>query len=130
MSPADSAARRGFLGGQQHFGRRMLSMDADAIKRELPATIRAEWANWEALLAQVGVERMSEPGVEGDQLVKDLVAHVATYEDWMAQLLNAGGPDIPHVTDGMHQDARNAWIFDQHRHNRDGSSVICGYAPG
>ena len=47
--------------------------------------------------------------------MKDIVAHVSTYEDWLAQLLEAGGPNIPHVTDAMKQDETNAWVFEQTR---------------
>jgi hypothetical protein len=33
----------------------------------------------------------------------------------MAQLLEAGGPNIPHVTDTMTQDETNAWVFEHNR---------------
>src|SRR4029077_19992061 len=40
---------------------------------------------------------------------------VSTYEDWMAQLLEAGGPNISHITDTMSQDETNAWVFERNR---------------
>src|SRR5438045_9540526 len=74
--------------------------------------------DWDNLISRIDKERMTEPGVEGEWSVKDLIAHVSTYEGWMAQLLNAGGPNIAHVTDRMTQDETNVWVF---AHNRDRS---------
>jgi DinB family protein len=42
--------------------------------------LRAERAQWNELLAQVGLDRMEIPGVEGEWSVKDLVAHLTWYE--------------------------------------------------
>ncbi len=85
------------------------------IKTELLADMRAGHDAWQALIAQLDRACMLEPGVEGDWSVKDVIAHVSTYEDWMAQLLEAGGPNIPHMTDTMSQDETNAWVFEQNR---------------
>ena len=38
--------------------------------------LRNERAGWEALLAQVGKERMLEPGAAGAWSVKDIIAHI------------------------------------------------------
>lgn len=92
-------------------------MDGETIKQELLHKVRAARAEWDALLAQVPGARLAEPGVEGEDgewTVKDIVAHVAIYEDWLAQQINAGGPNIPHEVDAMTQDQRNAWIFERH----------------
>ena len=93
-------------------------MDSKQIKQELLNTIRIERARWDALIQQIPAALMAEPGIEGDNgewTVKDLIAHVAQYEDWMAQLLNARGPNIPHEVDTMTQEERNAWIYRQHK---------------
>jgi len=94
----------------------MHSDDPATMKAELLAAMRAGHDAWDALIAQVDPAHMAEPGVEGEWSVKDIVAHVSTYEDWMAQLLEAGGPNIPHVTDAMTQDQTNAWVFEHNRH--------------
>jgi hypothetical protein len=90
-------------------------VDADGTKAELLAALCAGRAEWDDLIAWIDEERMAEPGVEGEWSVKDIVAHISTYEDWMAQLLEAGGPNIPHVTDTMSQDETNSWVFEHNR---------------
>jgi hypothetical protein len=93
-------------------------VDGETIKKDLLDKVRSARAEWDALIARVPGERLTEPGVEiegGEWSVKDVVAHVAIYEDWMAQQINAGGPNIPHEVDTMAQDQRNAWIFAHHR---------------
>ena len=94
----------------------MEDVDAEATKAALLAAMQAGHTEWENLINGVDRTRMTEPGIEGEWSVKDVIAHVSTYEDWMAQLLEAGGPNIPHVTDTMSQDETNAWVFE---HNRD-----------
>jgi hypothetical protein len=42
--------------------------------------LRAERAQWNALLDQVGLDRMEIPGVEGEWSAKELVAHLTWYE--------------------------------------------------
>jgi hypothetical protein len=75
---------------------------------------------WEAVLAEVGRERMEIQGVAGDWSVKDIVAHVAAYERWTSEKLDEayGRPaptdDEMESAPGMHE--RNAIIF---RRNRD-----------
>src|SRR5579884_1100926 len=46
----------------------------------LAGILKAERARWDALLAQVGADRMEEPGVEGAWSVKEIVAHLTWYE--------------------------------------------------
>jgi hypothetical protein len=46
----------------------------------LVGILQDERAEWNALLAQVGLERMEELGVVGDWSVKELVAHLTWYE--------------------------------------------------
>lgn len=75
---------------------------------------------WQALLDQIGLERMEQPGVNGDWSMQDIVAHLS---DWNLHLLNCFGaalrgkpepppPWPPHLeTD----DEINAWIYETHR---------------
>ena len=74
-------------------------------------TARAEW---DALMGRIDEARMTEPGVEGDWSVKDIVAHVTWYEREMVDLLRAralAGSDIWNLP----LDERNAAIFEQNR---------------
>jgi hypothetical protein len=47
---------------------------------KLAGILRTERARWNALLAQVRLDRMDVPGVEGEWSVKELVAHLTWYE--------------------------------------------------
>ncbi len=56
-------------------------------KDHLLATLRSERARWEALIAEAGPERLTTPGVCGDQSMKDLLGHLTAYtRRWGAQL--------------------------------------------
>src|SRR5260370_31744470 len=46
----------------------------------LATILQAERSRWSALLAQVGLERMEGPGVEGNWSVKQVGAHLMWYE--------------------------------------------------
>ncbi len=46
----------------------------------LASILEAGRTRWNGLLAQVGVERLEVPGVEGEWSVKELVAHLTWYE--------------------------------------------------
>jgi Protein of unknown function (DUF1706) len=67
---------------------------------------------------------MTAPGVEGDWSVKDVIAHIAAYEEWTADQLRAvaRGEQEPYISDaipaaarGLDVDARNAVIFEATR---------------
>jgi hypothetical protein len=47
---------------------------------KLAGILRTERTRWNALLAQVSLDRMDLPGVEGEWSVKQLVAHLTWYE--------------------------------------------------
>ena len=51
----------------------------------LASILQAERRRWNALLAQVGMERMETPGVEGEWSVKELVAHLTWYEQGIVE---------------------------------------------
>jgi hypothetical protein len=53
-------------------------------KAELLDNLEKTRREWEQVLADVGKEHMTEPGVEGDWSVKDVIAHVDTYAMWLA----------------------------------------------
>ena len=86
-------------------------------KSELLEQIQAGRAAWEALLAQVEPERLTEPGVEGDWSLKDVIAHIAFYEQRAGNRLRAvarGTTPASHpVIKNLDTDDANAWIYDQ-----------------
>ena len=49
-------------------------------KEALLAQIEAEHVSWRELLAEIGEERMEQPGPMGDWTFKDLVAHLGGWE--------------------------------------------------
>ena len=55
-------------------------MNTPMTKTRLLDRLRTERAQWEALLTDIDEARMTQPGVEGEWSVKDIVAHVTFYE--------------------------------------------------
>jgi uncharacterized damage-inducible protein DinB len=92
-------------------------MNEPMTKAMLLETLRARRAEWDAALAEVPIERMTEPGVAGAWSVKDIVAHLTYYERWFADRLQEqlrGDPYIPTALDFM-GDARNDVLYEQNR---------------
>ncbi|HKT39722.1 MAG TPA: DinB family protein [Ktedonobacterales bacterium] len=79
--------------------------------------LRTERAQWNALLAQVGPDRMEIPGVEGTWSVKELVAHLTWYEqavvDGARQITSTG--TFTRANDGLGMDERNARVAAESR---------------
>ncbi len=94
-------------------------------KGELLDRMRRERAAWDALIAQVPEQRIAEPGVQGEWSIKDILAHVATYELWTANQLRLanGGTELasalfsPDDTDETTTEQRNAFLYKQN-HDR------------
>lgn len=86
-------------------------------KRELLEIIQTERARWQALLAEVGEARMTQAGVEGSWSVKDIVAHVTTYERWLVERLEAArrGEQLKIAADQLALDPRNALIQEENK---------------
>ena len=57
-----------------------LAQDQPMTGARLAGILQDERTQWNALLAQVGLDRMEIPGVEGEWSVKELVAHLTWYE--------------------------------------------------
>ncbi len=83
-------------------------------KAEFLERQRRARAEWDALLAQVGPERMVRPGAAGCWSVKDVVAHVAWFEREMVGMLRARALEGSDLWD-LDQDARNAVVYEQNR---------------
>ena len=85
---------------------------------QLLEVMRTARANWEALLAEAGETRLTEPGVEGDWSLKDIIAHIAYYEKWATDCVAAirrGEPLPLSEYKGLEMDERNALIYERNR---------------
>jgi hypothetical protein len=93
-------------------------MAAATTKPELIAEIQHEHARWQALLSEIGLERMELPGVTGDWTMKDTLAHLTSW--WRREIALVAAvlrgerpsahPPQPHVQ------IINQWV---HLTNRD-----------
>lgn len=91
---------------------------------DLMKEIQDERAAWHALLAEVGEERMEEPGPMGDWTFKDLAAHLTFWQERMLARIEAGpggNPPVPWPTSLGDEDEvddwdeLNAWIYERYR---------------
>ncbi len=91
-------------------------------KQELLETLITVRASWEALLSQVGPDRMQLPGVTGEWSVKDIVAHVAAWERravaWLKAVQVGTWPEPPDWPVNLSEDGLNAWIYAANRGRR------------
>jgi hypothetical protein len=105
----------------------MTSADTVMSREQLLAKMRAARTHWESLLAQVPEARMTEPGVEGEWSLKDVIAHLEAYENWTASVIEKalrGEQYIPDPgADEMDVDKRNAMLYEQNR-QRDLQEVL------
>ena len=89
-------------------------------KAELLNWLHEENRQWEALLDQIGLERMEQPGVNGNWSMKDLIAHL---NGWQPRLIariraaqrNEPEPLPPWPAHLQNEDEVNAWIYDSNR---------------
>jgi hypothetical protein len=85
---------------------------------QLLEVMHAARSSWEALLAEAGEARLTEPGVEGDWSLKDIIAHLTYFETWAANCLMAiqrGEPLPPPEYPGLSVDEENALIYERRR---------------
>jgi hypothetical protein len=89
-------------------------------------------ASWEVLLADVGDERMEEPGAVDDWTFRDVAAHLNAWREWSLARLEAAGTGkepLPPWPAEMNEenaegvDELNAWFFERAR-NRAVREVI------
>lgn len=99
-------------------------MADELTKAELLERLRAGRERWEALLAQVPEERMTEPGATGVWSVKDVMAHVADGERWLAEQLplaeRGEAPSQAEIEQMTHEgwmdnETRNQKVYEAHR---------------
>ena len=84
-------------------------------KADLLTTLKSERAKLDSVLATIPDERMLIP-YQGDWTVKDVIAHIAAYEKWMASHVNpALRPALPPPPPGVDlgdTDQRNQWFYE------------------
>ena len=89
-------------------------------KTELLDELKAENARWEALLSEIGEERMTQPGVAGDWSVKDIIAHLVGWRRRTVARLRAASrnepePPSPWPAHLQEDDEINNWIYESNR---------------
>ncbi len=89
-------------------------------KAQLLDDLQKENAYWEALLAEVGEARMTEPGVAGNWSIKDVVAHLTGWRRRTVARLQAPArgesePAPPWPAVLQTDDEINAWIYEENR---------------
>lgn len=86
---------------------------------ELVKQIQDEREGWQALLAEIGEDRMEEPGPMGAWTFKDLAAHLTAWRGRTLARLAAGPdgdvPPAPWPASLETDDDINDWIHAQHR---------------
>ena len=97
-------------------------------KTELLERMRAGREEWDALIAQIPDSARTESALAGGWSVKDLIAHVAAYENWTAAQIRAanegraptdrelyGVEEMPDDPEGWDLDRQNAAIYAQYK---------------
>ncbi len=93
-------------------------MDNHLTTTQLLEVMRTARSKWEALLAEVGETRLTEPGVEGDWSLKDIIAHITYFETWAADnviAIRRGEPRPQAEYQGLEMDEENARIYERLR---------------
>jgi hypothetical protein len=93
-------------------------MNEAMTKARLIETLRAKRALWDAAIDKVSVNRMTQGQVAGYWSIKDLIAHLGSYERWYADRLQENLNGIiytPQETDWMEIDARNGVYYQRHK---------------
>jgi len=90
-------------------------------KADVLARINEERQLWQALVAEVGQERMDQPGPMGEWTFKDLAAHLLGWRRRAIARLEAAGKRLPPPVNPwpdelQDDDEINDWIYHQHHH--------------
>jgi len=97
-------------------------MEEQNNKTQLLNRIQSERAPLETLVTQLTEEQMLQPGVEGKSSIKDMLAHITTWEQHLVRRLAAASRDrVPRVYviepgDPDDTDAVNELIFARNQH--------------
>ena len=90
-----------------------MEVNEPITKVKVVQAIKQGRAEWEAVLEEVGRERMEQPGVEGDWTVKDIVAHNMWNEREMVRMVSDHAM-LPSESDRLWQmsnDERNDELY-------------------
>jgi hypothetical protein len=93
-------------------------MGLPTSKLELLDLLKARRHEFDAAVATIPRASMMEPGAAGHWSVKDIIAHLAYYEGWMADRLQEqleGKSYTPTQLDMMHWEPRNTIIYEQNK---------------
>src|SRR5215212_9030215 len=97
-------------------------MDDEARREALLERDHAVRARWRRLVADVGPDRLEEPGAMGDWTFKDVAAHLTAWRRRTVNRLEAAArgqpeprPPWPAELGEDEDDPINAWIHDQTR---------------
>lgn len=88
-------------------------------KTKLLEELRSARAEWDALLAEIGAARITEPGVLGEWSVKEIVAHLTGYSRWFVNASEAyfrGEPPPREGTEGLPFDEVNRIYVESAQH--------------
>jgi hypothetical protein len=97
-------------------------------KSELLVKLQEENQEWEAFLDKIGSSNMEKPGVNGAWSFKDLVAHLAGWNQWLVMRMQAASrgetqPLPPWPSTIVKEDDVNAWLYETN-HQRSLSDVL------
>jgi len=84
-------------------------------KQELIEKIERSHFEWEALISQIDPDRLGEPGVTGDWSVKDLIAHVATWQQRVLDRMDADKTGQPVEFTGWDVNDVNERLYERYR---------------
>ncbi len=89
-------------------------MEKSPAVQELIDMVKHERATWEALIARIDENRLTQPGVADQWSVKDIIAHITWHEREMVDLIKAHalvGSELWNLP----TDDRNAAIYEEIR---------------
>ena len=84
-------------------------------KEELIEKIEKSYSEWEDVLAEVGDSRMAQRGVADDWSVKDLVAHLAAWQQRVLDRMDADTTGNPAESLGQTVDEINVALYERNR---------------
>ena len=93
-------------------------MNKPMTKVELLDLLKSRRNEFDAAVSAIPQASMLEPGAAGHWSVKDIIAHLAYYEGWMADRLQEqleGKIYTPTQLDMMHWEPRNTIIYEQNK---------------
>jgi hypothetical protein len=95
-------------------------MTETVTKANVLAAIDEEQADWDALVAEIGPERVEEPAFAGGWSFRDITAHLMGWRQYGIARLEAAAndepePPAPWPADLKEDDEINAWFYERDR---------------